>query len=391
MTWHRLAATAAVVGLFTGCQSGNQALAGDKGPAASLQPPVPATPVRSQKPDAEKPASPIRQTVFEAVKSPFPTLGGAEVAISVRAHVNGVPILDDEVKELCYPALISLSPELSEAERTAKQAQIFRDGLQQIIDREVILQDAFARLNKNGAQYLDKLKAAAGKDFDKTLRAMKTRSGAKTDDQFTELLLSQGQTMDGMRRQFERNFIAREYSRSRIYPMIERATGHQQIFEYYQEHPSAFQAVDSVKWQDVFIDAGRHKSRAEARAFAEQLAARASKGEDFAKLLQYDNGDSTYRNGEGFGSRRGEIKPPEAEPILFQLKDGQVGPVLEIPTGYHVLRLVKRTHAGKLPLDEKTQTDIRHKLQNIVADREYKKLVAELKEKATIEIVTHTP
>ncbi len=382
MKWHRLAASAVVVGFLAGCQAEHPALAGDPAPAPGARPISPAGPARSQKPD-------VRQTVFEAVNAPFPALQNGEVTVSVRAHVNGVPIFDDEVKEICYPALISLPPTLPESERAAKQAEIFREGLQQIIDREIILQDAFTRLSKAGAPYLEKLKAAAGKEFDKTLQAMRKRSGAKTDEDFKEMLRSQGQTLDGIRRQFERNFMAREYMRSRIYPSVLLATGHQQIQDYYREHPGEFQAVDGVQWQDIFIDAGRYRTREEARAFAEGLAARARKGEDFAKLMKYDNGDSTYRNGEGFGQRRGEIKPPEAEPILFQMQDGQVGPVIEIPTGFHVIRLVKRTRAGLLPLDEKLQNDIRRKLQNLVVERETKKLLDELKQKATVEIDRH--
>ena len=50
--------------------------------------------------------------------------------------------------------------------------------------------------------------------------------------------------------------------------------------------------------------------------------------------------------------------------MLWQLRDGQVGPLVELPTGFHVIRLVKRTHAGVLPFnDEKVQKQIRDKLR----------------------------
>src|SRR5262249_33609451 len=129
--------------------------------------------------------------------------------------------------------------------------------------------------------------------------------------------------------------------------------------------------------------------RPDAQRFAEQLAAQAKNGEDFAKLAVYDNGDSSYRHGEGYGKRRGEIKPTEAEAILFRMQPDQVGPAIEIPTGFHVIRLVKRDYAGLQPFDEKTQAEIRKKIENAVADREYKRLLNELKQKATIEIATN--
>jgi parvulin-like peptidyl-prolyl isomerase len=389
MRCRQIVASTVIAVLMAGCESQHLAVASDPTPLPVAPRDSSAGPVRSQKPD--RPPVPIRQSVFEAVPEAFPAMNNCEVAVRIRAHVNGVPVFDDEVREICYPALVGLSPQLSESDRAAKQAEIFRDGLQQIIDREVVLQDAFARLSKNGQQFLDKLKSAASKEFDKNIRSWKARSGAKTDDEFKNLLRNQGQSLEGIRRQFERNFMAREYMRSMVFTKVERATGHQEILDYYRDHPGDFQAVDSVKWQDIFIDAGRYRTREEALAFAEQLANRARAGEDFAKLSKYDNGDSSYRNGEGFGQLRGEIKPIEAEPILFRMKDGEVGPVIEIPTGYHVVRLLKRQQAGLIPLNEKTQEEIRRKLQMAAVERETKRLMAELRHKATIEVETHTP
>jgi peptidyl-prolyl cis-trans isomerase SurA len=139
------------------------------------------------------------------------------------------------------------------------------------------------------------------------------------------------------------------------------------------------------------VDAGRFRDRAEARRFAEQLVAQARAGADFRKLaVQHDMGDSRYRNGEGYGSRRGEIQPPEVEQRLFQMKDGDLG-VLEVANGLHVFKLVKRDYAGVLPLDDKLQTTIRGKLRNDVWEREYKRIVARLRQQATIEVLEDGP
>src|SRR5262249_24918937 len=135
------------------------------------------------------------------------------------------------------------------------------------------------------------------------------------------------------------------------------------------------------------LDAARFRDRAEARRFGEQLINQARAGTDFQKLaLQYDQGDSRYRDGEGYGQRRGEIQPPEAEQYLFQMKSGDFG-LNGMANGVHVFRVVKRDRAGVLPLDDKLQTTIRNKLKYDVWEREYKKIVAGLKARATIEIL----
>jgi parvulin-like peptidyl-prolyl isomerase len=145
--------------------------------------------------------------------------------------------------------------------------------------------------------------------------------------------------------------------------------------------------VDRVKWQNVFVAVGpKHPTPADARRFAEELIAKCRTHDDFAKLVEYDDGDSKFRGGEGFGQRKGEIKPAELESYLFKMKDGQIGPPVELATGVHIFRLLKREHAGQVPLDEKTQKSIRKKLEGQIADREYKRVVRELRSRAVVRI-----
>src|SRR5262249_10790484 len=90
-----------------------------------------------------------------------PALGKGRV--SVRAWVNEKPIFDEEVRTACYPYLVEIN-RLPEPQRTAKQVEVFKRELDQIIDREVIVQDVFRKLEKN-RKVLDKLTASADKEF----------------------------------------------------------------------------------------------------------------------------------------------------------------------------------------------------------------------------------
>jgi parvulin-like peptidyl-prolyl isomerase len=314
----------------------------------------------------------------------------SEVAARIRATVNGVAILDDEVREAIYPYLLATQG-LPEPERSQKRKEFFEKELQQIIERELVLQDMNFRL-KGQTQILEKLQSYAEKEFDKKMRELKKRSpDIKTDEAFKAYLRNQGLSLAGVKRQVERNFMAMEYMRERVRAALDRISP-EQILEFYQRHPEEFQVADSVKWQDIFIDAGKFPNRGAARQFAEQIAASARAGQDFQKLVsQYDQGDSKYRDGEGYGQRRGEIKPAEAEPILFRMRDGEVAPVLELTNGYHVIRLAKREYAGLKPFDEKTQAAIRNKLQMDAWEKESKRILADLKRKASIEISSSAP
>jgi parvulin-like peptidyl-prolyl isomerase len=297
--------------------------------------------------------------------------------------VNVRPIFDEELRQACAPLLIGKTP--------AEQTEIFSLSLSNLVDQELLMQDALAKLGQSGKKYLERVKTAATAEFDRQVKENMQKNGIKTQEDFKVLLDHQGISLDGMRRQVERSFIAQEYLRSMILPAIEHQVAHPQILEYYQKHPEQFHVDDSVDWQDIFIDASKHTSRAEARYFAQQIADKLRQGQDFTQLSKYDDGDSIYRKGKGYGTKRGEIQPPEAETVLFNLKDGEVGPLLEMENGYHIFRLVKRTHAGQLPFDEKAQTIIRDKLRNEIFARERKRVLAELHRKAQIEYSTAAP
>ncbi|HLJ93570.1 MAG TPA: peptidyl-prolyl cis-trans isomerase [Gemmataceae bacterium] len=338
---------------------------------------------RLQKPDGDSPKPAAGRSTLDLATYQTPPPSRGEVAARVRATVNGTPILDEEVREAIYPYLMA-TQNLPEPERSQRRKDVFEKELKQLIEREIILQDMFAKL-KDKKPVLDKLKEAASKEFDKKLNETRKTVKFKTDEEVKAFFRMQGLTLEGVRRQVERNFMAMEYMRNRIFPSIQRI-GPEQIREYYDGHPEEFQVADGVTWQDIFLDASRYSNREAARQFAAQLIARARAGEDFRQLVtQYDQGNSSYLNGEGYGHHRGEIKPPEAEPILFQMREGDMK-LVELTNGFHVVRLVKREHAGLKPFDEKTQTAISNKLQGQAWEREYQRILRELKRKASIEI-----
>lgn len=384
MACHRLMASAVVALTVAGCaaeQTGLVAAGGLAAPLPAVE--TPAVP-RFQKPDQEPSARAATGNVLDSGSLAFPTSIEGKVAVRIRAHVNGKVILDDEVRETTYQALAE-TMSLPEPQRTARQKEIIEKGLEHLIERELILDDAMTKLKKLRPQALEKLQEAASRDADRFIRQVKSGFRVQGDEELKAALRSVGLSLSGIRRQREREFMATEYMRSRIFPIIERV-GHDEVQQYYEEHQSEFQIDDRVKWQDIFLDARQHADYAAARRHAEKIAGRARAGEEFVKLVkEFDCGDSRLRNGDGYGQRRGEIQPQEAEAILFRMRPGDVGPLIEIGTGFHVIRLVEREYAGLRPLNEKTQGEIRKKLQAVIAEREYKRVVADLKRKASIE------
>ncbi len=340
---------------------------------------APAGVARSQKPEGTQ----VARGPLQSPERP----PDSHPAAQIMATVNTEPILREEVEAACAHDLVG-------AQTPEERAEILKKTLENTIDREVVIQEINGRFKHMGAQgtkILDSLHKDANKAFEKNyvrhmVKAMHLSGG---EEELSRLLRDHGQSLELMRRQYVRNWMVQGFLQSRLTPLLDDI-GHLQIAEYYDKHPEEFQLADSVDWQDLFVDSQTHGTLEAARTFADVLATRLRQGEDFLALAkQYNTGDSALRNHEGVGHRKGEIRPPQAEPVLFRMKEGEIA-VIEIGSGCHVVRLVHRVFAGPMPFDDKVQKQIKDKLRGEMAAREMKRLIGDLKRKAVIEIAPLT-
>lgn len=277
---------------------------------------------------------------------------------------------------------------LDAPDRDEREVEMYRYELKRIIERELLVDDMFAKLKKNKASMIEEIKEFAEKSADRQLRAARRTLGLASDKEFEEqALIPQGLTLSVVRRQIVRNTIAMEYVRSVVRDKA-KGIGLGEVHEYYVKNPEKFQVPERVKWQDIFIALAKFSNLQEAYRHAEGIRQQAAAGGDFAALSrQYDHGDAAFRNGDGVGEKRGEIRPPELEAILFQLAPGQVSGLIPVEAGYHIVKVVERSQAGTRPFDEKCQEEIRDILFEQMQRAEYKRLTEALWRTGAVQII----
>jgi hypothetical protein len=346
---------------------------------------------RSQMPDTETAKPKVPKSLLDMPPEKPADSNTTQVCASIRAVVNNKVILNEEVKAACLHAIRETYVQTSASERVTKQKEILTKALEVLVEWELLNQDIELRAKSpQMKKFLEKMTEAADKDFDRTIKGLKSSLGMKTDDEVDAWLQQQGVSLEGMRKQKRKQMIAEEYLRQMVMPFVDRV-GHQQIVEYYFSHPEEFQVTESIQWQDLMIDASQYKTREETKKVAQQLVKRLEAKEDFLKLAElYDPRGFQFTHGDGEGTKRGQIRPREVETTLFGMRDGQAAAV-EMPNGYHVLRMVKHTNAGRMPLDDKLQMQIRDKLRNEVGLREQRQFLNRLKSRATIEYSSIVP
>ena len=104
---------------------------------------------------------------------------------------------------------------------------------------------------------------------------------------------------------------------------------------------------------------------------AEQVYERAKQGDDFAQLAATYSDAPDALKGGGLGARPLNRLPALFAEVVVKLKDGEVGPLLRSPNGFHLVKLVAKRGGAALPPVE--QTHVRHiliKVNEVVSETE---------------------
>jgi peptidyl-prolyl cis-trans isomerase SurA len=311
-----------------------------------------------------------------------------EAQVNVVATIGTDTVITDEEVWHMVRQKAEQYANLQGAARTAKEQEMFRNELRDLIKRELIIVDFMARVRKNKPQAVEEVKELAKKEADRNYRMLKTNFKLKSDDELKQVLAQLGVTEPALRRQYERNILVDLFVGPTIRDKI-KSIGLAELREYYDRHPDEFRTTDRAKWLYVTVLTGRFKSADEAKQYADWLAGQARGGADFVGLVkQYGMGDGKLRDGEGLGEKRGEIQPKELEETVFSLKSaGQVSAPVPTPAGYHVVKVVERDVAGVKPFDEAVQQDCRNKLGAQIQKQEVERLTNDLWRKYVPQVI----
>jgi len=136
----------------------------------------------------------------------------------------------------------------------------------------------------------------------------------------------------------------------------------QDIQRYYEDNAQQFSSPEQVRASHILLKT-EGKNEADVKKQADDLAARAKAGADFAALAKQHSEDESNNTTGGdldfFG--RGQMVP-EFDQVAFALKPGEVSDAFKTSFGYHVVKLTEKRPASSRPLAE-VQTQIEDQIK----------------------------
>jgi peptidyl-prolyl cis-trans isomerase SurA len=293
-----------------------------------------------------------------------------EILDGVAAVVNGDVITYSQVRELVGAREEAARQMLSGQELVNKVKELRESALQDLIDRQLVLQE----FKKKGLQVPDYV----------------------LDDRINEIIRDE---FGGDRSAFLRTLSAQGYSLSR-FRQIEmekvkvQAMRHQslnsklvvpprRIEEYYREHIADYTVNAQVKLLMIVLPQSSGDGPEAQKKVAEELRRRIQEGADFGDLARLYSEDSTAETGGDWGWIEEKTLNETLSKAAFRLDAGEVSPVIEFGGNYYLLYAEAKKNAKTQPLSE-VREEIKKRLEQEQQVKQMTDWIKNLREKAYI-------
>jgi peptidyl-prolyl cis-trans isomerase C len=165
------------------------------------------------------------------------------------------------------------------------------------------------------------------------------------------------------------------------------AVSEKEIEKYFKTHQDEFRVPEKVKVSHILIkvdSSASAKVKEEKKAKAEEILARAKKGEDFSALAkQFSEDTKTKKKGGVVGLFAKGSKDPEFEKAAFNLKENEISDLVLSKEGYHIIKLLNKKEEKTKSLKE-ASSRIENKLKQKKRNEGIEKLMKDLKSKTKV-------
>jgi len=306
----------------------------------------------------------------------LPVSLSAQVVDRIVALVNGEIICLSELKQ--FSLIINREAEKSNPalSQESRLVEIEKNVLDQLVNQKLLNQEA------------KRLKIEVNKkEVDRAIENIQKRNSFSRRD-FLNALKKEGLTIDTYREQIEQEMKKVRLIEYEIKSKVNITDD--AIQDYYIKNMAKPEIKEGVRIQQILLiipPESNEEKVAEIKALAKVLLSGLEKGEDFGILAQQFSQDNSAQVGGDLGFfKKGELLPI-LEETAYQLKEGEVSPLIQSNLGFHIIKVLEKRE-GEVRLDGWMRS--RDQIKNILSQRESEKMFEQwmktLREKSYIEI-----
>lgn len=162
---------------------------------------------------------------------------------------------------------------------------------------------------------------------------------------------------------------------------------HKELLDYYYDHADDYEFPAKVRYEKLTASFEKMPDRIEAERHIVEMGNQVLRGAKLANVAKrFSHGVNRNDGGYHDWTSKGSLVSEVLDEAIFSLPVGKMSPILTDQTGFHIIRVVERTDAGRTSFPQ-AQKEIRDELQAKKRSEQVRDYVAELKRKTRVTTV----
>ena len=293
-------------------------------------------------------------------------------------------ITQAELHRALVPIYLQMQASLGPEDLSKQMDEMKQRVLQQLIDEHLMLQEA------RNPRPIEVAKGKIGTPpvievSDREVEEMMTNTKSKFSgpEEFTAALGEQGLTEEDLKARFKdqimiQKLIGREI-RSRL------TVSPAEVTAYYEAHRADFVKPPAVQVATLLIRPKDNLDVSRAYAQAQEIRKQLGAGADFYDLAKRFSDGFNAQMGGRIGLLEKGKNRKEIDSVLFDLKAGEISPIIKTPSGFHIF-LIESVRPPHQPSLDEAQNDIQDRILNEKGASRYSDWIAKLRADSYISV-----
>jgi len=334
--------------------------------------------------DEENPDGGVVQTAYDEPgadgSAPVP---GAESLdnTQVIARVGPEVVLEgDLLTPTALEWLAKVTPGLKPEQVRELKKQICKQVLPQHVDSMIVYVDACRTIPDDRLPEIEK---KVNEAFDsQQLPQMVKAAGLGSVAEYEQQLRSRGQSLERVRKMFFERALAQQWVHQKVTSDAE--IPHADMIAWYQNHLADYDYPARAKFEQLSVKVGTSRPRQEAWNRLAAMGNDILEGRSFGDVARERSEGPAAANGGQFDwTTKGSLVSKVLDEAIFTLPVGQLSAILEDGSSLHIVRVVERIDAGRIPFIE-AQVGIKEQLMLDRRKKEMDDYLAKLRERTPV-------
>lgn len=305
----------------------------------------------------------------------------------VLAVVGDQTILAGDVLPTINQALHEAGDQIPRQQLNQQRALYVRQLLPRKIELKLILLDFYRTIPEDKLdEALVNIDEQVGEQFyQEQVPRLKKQLNVDSLRELDSKLRSFGTSIDMQKTSFREQVIAQTTIRQKVEQTPE--VTHDELLDYYHEHIEDYQITAQAEWEKLTVRFDQFPSKSEADQALVEMGNQVLRGADFATVAKkHSQGTNAWKGGYHDWTPQGSLVSEVLDEAIFTLPLNRLSQKLEDDTGLHIVRVLDRREAGRVPF-EKAQAEIREKLQEKHREQQTREYLEALREKTYIHTI----